>query len=429
MGKSVKRLLAVILAAVLAYGGVAALGGVPAAAADIPAGYSAISTPQELSDIRNNLSGKYILTADIDLADWGDWEPIGYGYSYFSGIFDGDGYVVTNLTISIDNAAIGDVGLFGYVQNGVLRNINLLNGSVMVSADYPISVGGIVGCAVASTISNCANRNTSIDALSTSATSLSYVGGVVGEARGEETNITQCFNAGSVASSYVVGGHTGGVAGYAVGLSMSDCYNIGAVSSSPSVSNTRLGGIGGLISDVVLTNCYNTGSVNGTGIIGGIAGGAIGDSRASASNCYSLDTTADEVFGGANIRVTNVICLDDTHMRQQASFVGFDFDEVWDIASDKNEGYPFLRGMTVPEGSTGGEIDGDKLDVDHWNFGNFRTPITEDYYRGVFGEKMELKFLLMAQKEQKDIVLGWQPRQPQFLQISQQSKHLPQTVS
>ena len=61
-----------------------------------------ISTAQQLHDIRNNLSGSYVLTADIYLSDFngGEWAPIGDGEKPFLGNFDGRGHVIRNLRIT-----------------------------------------------------------------------------------------------------------------------------------------------------------------------------------------------------------------------------------------------------------------------------------------------------------------------------------------
>jgi len=48
----------------------------------VPDGYVGIYTAQDLDNMRNNLTGKYVLMNDIDLADWGNWEPIGDGNNY-----------------------------------------------------------------------------------------------------------------------------------------------------------------------------------------------------------------------------------------------------------------------------------------------------------------------------------------------------------
>ena len=67
--------------------------------------------------INNNLSGKYYLTNDIDLSD-GEWErSIGRTYyeGPFTGTFDGQGYVIRNMTITHLRAWVLPAGLFGQI--------------------------------------------------------------------------------------------------------------------------------------------------------------------------------------------------------------------------------------------------------------------------------------------------------------------------
>ena len=65
----------------------------------IPSGYIGIYTAQDLDNIRNNLSGNYIIMNDIDLSVWGNWYPIGVADSSFTGELDGNGYIVKNMRI------------------------------------------------------------------------------------------------------------------------------------------------------------------------------------------------------------------------------------------------------------------------------------------------------------------------------------------
>ena len=57
-----------------------------------------IYTAQDLDNIRNNLSGSFKLMNDIDLSTFngGEWVPIGYLLNPFTGIFDGQGYLIYN---------------------------------------------------------------------------------------------------------------------------------------------------------------------------------------------------------------------------------------------------------------------------------------------------------------------------------------------
>ena len=54
---------------------------------DIPVGYNAIHTAQDLANIRSGRN--YILMNDIDLSYWGEWTPI---RNFIRGVLDGNGY-------------------------------------------------------------------------------------------------------------------------------------------------------------------------------------------------------------------------------------------------------------------------------------------------------------------------------------------------
>ena len=85
-----------------------------------------VATADQLNLIRENLSGHYILTADIDLSGYENWEPIGAFQSLpdapedaevphpdyaFTGTFDGAGHTISNMKVSA--ASPMGAGLFG----------------------------------------------------------------------------------------------------------------------------------------------------------------------------------------------------------------------------------------------------------------------------------------------------------------------------
>ena len=95
-----------------------------------------LTTLGEEVDAGDNKAGKYYALAnDIDLTGI-DWNPIGAdlsesngGNKYgFSGIFDGCGYIIKNLTINSDS--IQYAGLFGSYFDGILMNLGLEGGSI-----------------------------------------------------------------------------------------------------------------------------------------------------------------------------------------------------------------------------------------------------------------------------------------------------------
>lgn len=90
-----------------------------------------IENPEQLNKVRGNLSAHYKLIQDINLAEW-DWIPIGTDMRPFQGGFDGNGKVISNLTINLPDQ--DGVGLFGkiggssyktYIKNVGLENVNI----------------------------------------------------------------------------------------------------------------------------------------------------------------------------------------------------------------------------------------------------------------------------------------------------------------
>ncbi len=241
------------------------------------------------------------LTADIDLSGE-EWTPIGNSPSlYFTGLFDGGGHTINNLSI---NSSSNYQGLFGCVKSGSISDLILENPQVN-GAGY---VGALCGYS-SSSISECGVINGTVSGSS------NYVGGVVGYSSTSSASITACYNTGSVEGNSYVGGVTGysrsviacynagsvdgsstsvgGVAGYSSSSSVTACYNTGNVSSS----NARVGGVVGYSSSSV-TACYNTGSVySGSSDVGGVVGYS-STSSASVTACYNTGSVKGISFGG-----------------------------------------------------------------------------------------------------------------------------------
>ncbi|MCL1874518.1 MAG: cadherin-like beta sandwich domain-containing protein, partial [Clostridiales bacterium] len=257
-----------------------------------------IRTAQQLSDIRNNPSGSYVLMNDIDLAGFngGQWVPI----AEFSGTFDGQGYVIRNLKVT---GSVSDihVGLFGTLGNygssnnrAAVKNVGLegTNIDITRSSSYFL-VGGICGSAESDcTISNCYNIG-SISAYCYWASNPLDVGGICGVSWG--TSISSCYNTGLVSVSVGLvdqpnwNPYAGGICGASWGVT-SNCYNFGNVSAT-SPTGTSVGGICGS-SNGEIYNCYNTGAIFAESIpmynelcsprAGGICGYGY-----SIANCYN----------------------------------------------------------------------------------------------------------------------------------------------
>ena len=109
--------------------------------------------------------------SDLDFSDYqGNWVAIGTDADYFAfqGVFDGNGYTISNLTMNSGAAA----GLFGYCA-GTIKNLKVKNFNIDTTG---ASAGGIVAelCA-GGRIEQCAVENSTVN-------SAHYSGGIAGAA-------------------------------------------------------------------------------------------------------------------------------------------------------------------------------------------------------------------------------------------------------
>jgi hypothetical protein len=102
-----------------------------------------INNISDLQAIQNNLSGDYVLGADIDAAGF-NFTPIGSASNPFTGTFDGQGHTIDQLHTTTTQSYIG---LFGYVgQTGIIRDVNLTNVNITSSTGIArTGIGAIAG--------------------------------------------------------------------------------------------------------------------------------------------------------------------------------------------------------------------------------------------------------------------------------------------
>jgi len=318
----------------------------------IPAGYTPIYTAQDLANVNKNLSGKYILMNDIDLSSWDNWKPLGSRNNLFSGVFDGNYYAIKNMKIVSGEDCWA--GLFSAIEGAEIKNTGLIGTKINYKPNDPDSqaiVGGISGGAFNSTIMNCYNTG-NISASSRIQKDIfdgdgTFAGGIVGW--NYETTIANCYNTGSINAlvSGIYGSRSGGIVASDNESVIRNCYNTGTVSATSLKSFSIAGGIiGNCTSVTTIQSCYNTGTVNTTPSdqIGSIVGG-IGYS-ADGGYCYYLAKNSAKGVGEDHPR-NYIKCfpLSDSQMKQQTSYTGFDFTNVWAISPSINNGYPYLRSM------------------------------------------------------------------------------------
>lgn len=311
----------------------------------------------------------YILGADIDMSGT-EWIPIGTESHKFKGTFDGCGNTVYELTITQKNSSSG---LFGYVYNGIVKNVNLSGGTisgikdvgsiagynsgtisgctstVMIAGD-DVNTGGIAGrnsgmireCKFDGTVvsreSNSGGiagiNSGTIDGCTTEASVLStedYAGGIAGSSSGT------VINCGSMA--YVSAKYAGGIAGNNSG-SVENCYNLGDVGETSEYA----GGIAGKNTKKI-NNCYNGEFINtDAAVSGGIAGS---NSKGTISKCYYISVGDSSSVGEKTGGTVDALIMTDKNMRSTKfadtlNSNGESNYAVWNSSSNVSDGFPVL---------------------------------------------------------------------------------------
>ena len=318
-----------------------------------------LSTPAHLQMLRDtpaDWNDSVVLSNDVDMGGCVWDRPIGLGPGdTWQGLIDGQGHVISGLTVHVTAAYRGVnprkyyAGLFGY-STGVIRNLGF-TGNVAVTATAPGSVeiwaGGLVGSAIA--------------AFGQSTLEQSFADGAI------DVDVTVTAGDDSNAASTL---HIGGL----VGTSSADISNAysrasatGTVSltgpgtdppSGTLTSHYRLGGlvgtqVGGSIFASYSANSMNlaqtgAGAANATfaGFMGGIAG-----SKTAGVNAVAVWPTGGSWAGGVGDGdATGTVGVPAVDQRVFALYQaagwdiakGFDAGDTWGICPGYNDGYPYL---------------------------------------------------------------------------------------
>ncbi|MCL2510231.1 MAG: hypothetical protein FWF07_04035, partial [Methanomassiliicoccaceae archaeon] len=312
-----------------------------------------IKTIQQLSNIQifvDNSLGKgmfWQLGTDLDLTDYlapyglgynggNGWTPIGNGFDFFYGNFDGNGHNITGLTF-YRTSNNGYMGFFGYIEGGTIKNLGLVDVS-MYGGSY---VGGVAGvCNVSTTIENCF--------VTGSVEGSNNVGGLVGSNYGFVEN---CYNMCYVKGDTDTGGSMiGGLVGTTIGTVV-NCYNAGTVEGSDYIGGVVGFEVSYTIGVCMVSNCYNAGEVIGNSSTGGVVGSFY---SGQVENCFFLKEEGGinkdiNGFGGSDPD-DRAAAIGDDAMRTKSTFTGanWDFDNVWgiypnDTAGGLCYGYPYIR--------------------------------------------------------------------------------------
>lgn len=302
--------------------------------------YMLVNSVHGLANAANaNTGGYFAFAQDYDASGDGTYHhaPV----PVFKGTFDGLGHTISHFTIHNE----GDKGLalFGFVHNGMLRDITLADADVSGGSPYITAVGTLVGQAILGTTILNAHSSGRVSAnvlpvgglagttnglvadSSSSATVIgtggNYVGGLVGQSQGE---ILNSHASGNVRGGFAVGGlvggaETGGIfdvmiknsyatgnisdanyGGGLVGASFGNGKTIVPIEDSYATGNVNALGAGGLMgaSFGILIRCFATGDVTAAGgeFTDVVAGGLVGEDRGRIYDSYATGSVTASSF-------------------------------------------------------------------------------------------------------------------------------------
>lgn len=272
---------------------------------------------------------QFRLMADIDLIDYtgSDFNIIGDGHVYypiteppvligfiFTGIFDGNGHVISNFRY--DSSQERNIGLFGCVgYDGEIKNLGLRG--PFIEAAEGVYVGSLAGQLHDGKVSFCYAEDGGV-------WGDTYVGGLVGHIYA--STIRYSYSTCSVSGS----GEVGGLVGYTEGSWIYNSYAKGDVSGIYYV-----GGLVGWNDPGSLNMCYSVGGVSGIDHVGGLIGWNNG--CASFTSCFwDVNSSGLETSDGGIGKTT-------AEMKTKSTFTdaGWNFGiPIWKICDAMN--YPKL---------------------------------------------------------------------------------------
>lgn len=335
----------------------------------------------------NYWGAHFELVNDINLAQFTgtQFNIIGNDSNAFTGVFDGNGHTISKFTYYTTNYE-DFVGLFGYVQAGHARIINLgmIKPQVHTKGNYQ---GALIGKLIDGTVTGCYVKGGSISG------GYYAVGGLVGlQFMG---TVYDCYTATAVIGATDVGGLVG------------DNPFFGAIYNCYSNSDVKGGQfLGGLVGDnhVELYNCYATGDVSVVyGDYGDYIGGLVGRNKGVIDNCYSTgavepnsppwqSSTVYGLYATVTFENSSYDCLQ-THTsgasfnddyaagyweRTSGGLVGYDVNEVtdsyWDVETSGQIVSAGGTGLTTEQMKTMETFTDAGWDfVEIWNIGESQT--------------------------------------------------------
>ncbi len=325
----------------------------------------------QLSNVRNNLSSYYTLTADIssqtnDYSGLGDsWIPIGDSTNQFTGSFNGADHIIKDLTISTTTLVY--TGLFGYIgTGGITENLSLVDLDVYSLGAADVYVGGLAGYSLGTTSYITASGE--VYGATSASGGYARVGGVIGKAVGtistSSSSVELMVLTGNVGRLHIGGlaGEIGHAATFTLGT-VNGSYATGDIGGSSSGSRIYPGGLVGF-SNGNISDSYAKGNLDSTVTSNGnnvcYSGGLVGTQnegniyRSYATGNVSINGGGNSLTGGAGSRSGGLAGGLNTSSRNAGIYSSFATGDVTSSSYD-NTSSGGLVGMiwTGSAGNTG----------------------------------------------------------------------------
>jgi outer membrane protein OmpA-like peptidoglycan-associated protein len=283
-----------------------------------------------LTNTSGDFDKYFIQTADIDLAGC-EWTPIGSSAAWFIGQYDGGGFAIEGLSITLASTFADDRGLFGVVSNTVIRDLTV-KGSI---ASSTVNVGGVVGLG-SGTTTLITQVHSEVDVTYTAG---NYAGGIIGSMVSGTLSYSSYAGNLSASNEYA---NIAGLVGYGQ-LQIISSYSRATLSGT----STYKAGLHGWASPR-LTKSYSA----STGVNAGIASSGI-----SLSSGNFWDTTVGTLTASRTGPLTGATGKSTSELKEIATFTAASWDivdgwepfsstsspaKIWGICSRVNDGYPFL---------------------------------------------------------------------------------------
>jgi len=291
-----------------------------------------VSTAAQLDGIQHlvnsgtdSFSDKTILLEnDISLSGYNDnnWMPIGNSSTrYFSGTFDGQGHTISGLEIIRD---LDYVGLFGYVYDGQIKNVNVVGGSIIArSTQTDCYIGGLVGrYATTKPIENSSLQAEIVNGNLVIEDGRIYIGGLAGMVE----------NAVSISNSYAK-------ADVRAAGSMRTSYSGGLVGCAMNYNSTIF----------TINNSYASGNVSSfTDGSSSYSGGLLGSNHCTDNASSLLKIINSYASGDVSSSIYNNISINRNGKVYAGGLVGY----VYDISSNNFNTYRFVHSYASGKIST-----------------------------------------------------------------------------